>query len=384
MKKKSLFILVFSIAYIGYSQYDQTAFMEKSAIDSSNSQLLYLRIQNQNLIKNNEYFNNITPGYTFAGSMINATLKYFPTENIKMEAGVHLMMNYGHDELSRVLPVFRFQYQFHENFNLVMGTIYGGLNHGLIEPIYRFDRFMEDPPEMGLQLQFRSNILDSDLYLNWRNYLFKDNYSEKEQFTAGWVNTIKIMRPENRFQIHIPIQFIVNHSGSQVDTLTTPDYSIANLYSGIGVIYSFNGFIKETGGQISYVSYRDFSTDKVQKFQSGNALYPILYARSRWFDLYFGYWWGRDFIAPIGEALFSSISYTDESLVFPERQLILFKLNLHHQIANGIFIGGRFESYTDLLGTGNIDKNVKEFNYSYSVYITFDRSFFLGKPGKFE
>ena len=53
-------------------------------------------------------------------------------------------------------------------------------------------------------------------------------------------------------------------------------------------------------------------------------------------------------------------------------------------IADGIFIGGRFESYTDLLGTSNMDKYVKEFNYSYSVYITFDRSFFLGKPGKFE
>ena len=105
MKKQILIIWMFSIASLGYSQYSQTAFLEKPAIDSSNSHKLFLRVQNQNLIRNNEYFNNITPGYTFAGSIINTTLKYFPTENIKMEAGVHLLMNYGHDELSRVFPV---------------------------------------------------------------------------------------------------------------------------------------------------------------------------------------------------------------------------------------------------------------------------------------
>jgi len=384
MKKIFLITWMFGIASLGYSQYDQTSFLENSAIDSSNSHKLYLRIQNQNLVKNNEYFNNIVPGYTFAGSMVNTTLKYFPTQNVKIEAGVHLLMNYGRDELSRVLPVFRVQYEIYKNLNLVMGTIYGGLNHRLIEPIYMFERFLEDPPETGVQLQYHSGLLDSDLYLNWRNYLFRNNFSEKEEFTIGWINTVKVLKPENRFHIHIPIQFLVNHSGSQVDTLNEPDLSLADFTSGIGIGYSFNGFIQETGGQILYASYRDLSTEKAQKFQSGNAFYPVLYARSKWIDLYFGYWWGRDFIAPIGEALFSSISYLDESLVFPERQLILFKLYLHHQIADGIFIGGRFESYTDLLGTSNMDKNVREFNYSYSVYITFDRSFFLGKPGKFE
>ena len=125
-----------------------------------------------------------------------------------------------------------------------------------------------------------------------------------------------------------------------------------------------------------YALYKDLSHEKNQIFENGDAIYPLVYAKSKYLNIYLGYWSGSNFIAPLGEPIFSSVSHIDENLSFPVRELIVFKFDFHHQIARGAFLGVRFEGYYDLLGT-NINEKETQFDYSYGVYMNFNRDFFI-------
>lgn len=332
-------------------------------------------------MKNNEYFSNITSGYTFAASSLNTTLLFYPVDNVKIEAGVHMLMNYGLQKLSRLSPLFRFQYFAGKNLSLVMGTIYSGHNHELFEPIYKFENFMEDPPETGLQLLYKSERIKSDLYLNWMHYIGRYELSEKEQFSIGWTGRLRLSAPGRQSELYIPVQLLARHTGSQTDTLG-PDQSLMNFATGLGFSKKANNFIEEYGGRILFFSYRDISKNKLLPFQAGKGIYPSLYAYGKWADICIAYWWANEFMAPFGETLFTSVSDLDYSMVFPERQLFLARLNLHHKIAEGISLGAMFDAYYDILGTGFRTKNKSEFNYSYSFYISFDNSYSLLKHRK--
>ncbi len=376
-----LFVFILPLRILG--QLDQSSFQDNIQISQSDSGKLFLGIQNYNLFKNNEYYNNIDQGFTIFGSAVNTSLKYYPTSRILIEGGIHMLAYYGTGKLDRITPIIRFQYQPYRNFSIVIGNLYGGLNHGFIEPFYRFERFIEDSPETGLQLLYNSSRFDSDLYLDWREYIFRNSYSEKEEFTVGWNNKVKFLNSENPFQIDLPVQILCIHSGGQVDTTGTPPVTLMNFTAGAIVKYRFNSIISEAGVMFYYALYKDLSHEKNQTFKNGNAIYPMVYAKSKWLNVYFGYWNASNFIAPLGEPIFSSISYSDENLSFPERELILIKIDFHHQITRGAFLGVRYEGYYDMLGT-NINEKETQYDFSYGVYINFNRDFFIKEIKKFK
>jgi len=357
-------------------QFDHTSFQENIPILQSDSGKLFLGVQNYNLFKNNEYFNNIEQGFTVFGSAVNASLKYYPTSRLLIEGGIHMLAYYGTGQLDRIAPVIRFQYQPFSSFNIVIGNLYGGLNHGFIEPFYKFERYIVDSPETGLQLLYASNHFDSDLYLDWREYIFRNSYSKKEEFTVGWSSKVKFMNPEAPFQIELPVQLLSTHSGGQIDTSSVPLVTLMNFATGAIFKYQFKHIVSEAGVMFYYALYKDLSHEKNQIFENGDAIYPLVYAKSKFLNIYLGYWNGSNFIAPLGEPIFSSVSHIDENLSFPERELILVKFDFHHQIARGAFLGVRFEGYYDLLGT-NINEKETQFDFSYGVYMNFNRDFFI-------
>ncbi len=378
MNQKILFLLFFIISGVSFAQPDQRPFLEKSSFPKKKKQKFYFKIQNENIFKNNEYSNLIEPGFTIFGSQLNTSLKYFPTSNTLIEGGIHLLYYYGTDKLNRVLPLFRFQYSPFRGLQIVFGNLFGSLNHGFIEPLFRFENIIEQPPETGLQFLYQTDRIRTDLYLNWQNYLLRNSYSEQEQFTMGFSGNFKLLKPKHKLQVEIPVQFLSTHKGGQIDTLDLPVVTLMNLVAGTRVSYHFTGFFKEVGATVYFPFYRDLSHEKNQSFNQGNGFYPGIYTKSKIINLYFFYWKANDFIAPLGEPLFSSVSTIDDQVVFPERKVLSFKIDLHHKIANGIYIGGRFESYYDILGDTNIEKTPHN-DFSYGVYINFNRDFFLNK-----
>jgi len=377
--KQTLLVFIILLFSSGMeAQYDYTPFYTTSESDSTLKQNLFLSIQNQNLLRNNEFFNEIDPGFTFFGSLLNTTLKYRPYENFLLEGGIHLFKYYGENTFDRVVPLLRVQYRPLPGLKIIMGNIYGGLNHHFIEPFYRFERFMEDPPETGLQILVQTTRIQSDLYINWEHFLHRDGYEDEEQFTLGWVNNLHLTSPGKRFQISVPVQLLAHHKGGQIDTINLPDGSLANYATGISFSYQLTGFISEIGMQFYSAGYRELASPGQMPFNKGHAIYPLFYSRSKWADLYLGYWQANKFIAPRGEPLFSSVSRIRPSLTFPVREMFLIKLNIHHKIAKGIWIGARYEGYFDLNGT-QPGSSQPHYDFSYGAYINFSRDFFLKK-----
>ena len=50
--------------------------------------------------KDNEYFNKIVDGYTLYGTQLNPQLVYYPTKDLRIEAGVFLWKDFGNPVLS--------------------------------------------------------------------------------------------------------------------------------------------------------------------------------------------------------------------------------------------------------------------------------------------
>ena len=92
-------------------------------------------------------------GYSLPGFWIQPKAVFYPLGNIKLELGVHMLRYWGakkypslaYQDIAEwkgdqyqhgfhVLPFFRAQMALSDHVNIVLGDIYGGANHNLIEP----------------------------------------------------------------------------------------------------------------------------------------------------------------------------------------------------------------------------------------------------------
>jgi hypothetical protein len=95
---------------------------------------LRLALNSFTFFKNNEYFNKIVDGYTLFGSQLNPQLVYYPTEDLRLEAGVFLWKDFGNPLLQQVRPTYRATWTTNRH-QFVLGNIRPHLNHGYIEPL---------------------------------------------------------------------------------------------------------------------------------------------------------------------------------------------------------------------------------------------------------
>jgi hypothetical protein len=373
MRRNFRFFAIFALICNGFTLFSQefdAPLFKETKINSEDSNKLFLGIENNNFIKNNEYFNKFYDGYTLIGYFITPKLIYHPTHNTKIEAGVHLLKYSGLNDYTQALPVLSFQYKISNHIDMVLGTLYGTLNHKLIEPIFQFERYYENNVENGLQFLFNYRFIESDNWFNWEKFIFK-NSPYKEEFTFGSSNKIKLTGEKSHFTVSIPVQLLVAHRGGQIDTANTNLQTISNSTAGLTLGYHFKkGFIKYIGLDNYYLYYKDLATSGLA-FKDGSALYSNLNIESKHFFLMLGYWKGHEFIAPRGEPLFQSISEKDPNYFEHNREIITGKLSYNHSIYKDIKIGVRFESYYDL--------PTKNFDFAYGVFIKFERNFFLKK-----
>lgn len=365
------------ITGFAYAQNDNSAFCISHYINPKDSNTIHLFIENGNYFKNMYYIHSdFEPGYKEIGYFIQPSLVYYPNGRTKFSAGIYLLKYSGLDNYTQEQPVLSFQYHIYNGFDMVLGTLYGTTNHRLIEPIFQFDRYMNNHIENGLQFLLDQKHVQSDLWLNWEQFIF--NLSPiQERFVVGSSNSFRLTNPESRFQFNIPVQFLFAHRGGMNTNQGAPVQTLFNLVYGVDADYNFKGTLFQRVGFRGYVAhYADLSTEKQEPFVNGYGIYPNLILEGKHFDVMVGYWNADKFIAPRGEYLFQSVSSLDSSYTEARRQLITFKLTYHHTIKKGIELGTRFESYYDIPKT-NLD-------YTYGVYILFNSDFFLMKVPRSE
>lgn len=373
MNKKQfllLFIMIFPGSATCLAQSYPSFYYDRETPDSAQNHSLFLQIDNSTFFKNNEYFGNIAKGYSLLGFHLTPRLTYHPNEKIKLSAGTQLLNYYGREDELKVSILLSFHYQFHKNVSLTLGNIRGTLNHRLIEPLFDYERFLTNNTENGIRFLWDSDKLFADLWLDWeQQILYNDPFQEK--FNVGLSLNYQLFTRDS-YTLSVPFQNTVRHHGGQINSNNEPLVTIFNNATGLQLTKNYPDCFFHTLKTSAYVAnYQDLSPTKQQMFIDGTAFYSTLEFFHNNFNFLLGYWYGKQFIAPLGNPLYETYSRTNIFVEEPIRQLLTAKINYHQNIANGIFLNVRLEPFMDLM-SGNIE-------YSYGLIIILKENFFLKK-----
>lgn len=349
----------------------QTQLIENNFFQPSDSQSFSIHVSNTNFFKNNEYFNPLNEGYTLLGFGLAPSLAYRPSATTRIEAGAHFLKYAGDSGFYHIQPLFRFQYQPSDWFQLVAGSIFGGQNHQLIEPMYQWERSITHPVENGLQFLVQSNRVKADVWLEWERFILNQSPFQ-EELLFGTSLSWKLLPNERFFDIYIPFQTTVQHRGGQKPNTSVdlPLLTVANYATAFQTDCNINKrFIKKISASLWYLGYHDLSPQKLQNFNSGSAIYPKLNIELSNFNIESGYYIGNQLMGTKGNPLFYASLLPSTTDSYKHKQLLTLQFSYNKIISKGISLTVYIESYNELI------HNL--YDYNYGLHLIFDREFFI-------
>lgn len=333
---------------------------------------LYFSVSTNNFFKNNEYFLPSLSGYTLFGTQNTFALTYKPNKHVSLQGGVYLKKDFGTERMARVAPWY--QLDLHRNgYSLTFGNLAGNVSHGLIDPMYGYERLMTNYLEHGLQLKANKKHIYTDLWIDWeKQQYYSVNFNER--FTFGNHTRIKLYEGDHRFSI--PVQLLASHNGGQWDTTSAPTVTLFN--AAIGLDWSYRtkpgNVVRAVGASAYYLYYKDLAGNSDMPYRNGSGVYLNANLRfKKGFYSTLSYWQGRQFISPKGGVLFQSLSYNPNKpdLLVPERKLITLGLAYQRKVMKEVNLDLRLEPFYDL--------NNQKLNYNYSLFLTYQPHFLLKK-----
>lgn len=342
-------------------------------LSESDSDRMTIHANIVGFLKNNEYFSPIVKGETFPGISICPTVAYQLATSLRTEFGV-TGLYYSGDQQKEGTYLFngifaRLQYAIHPNLNLVFGNYYGGVNHRLIEPLYRWEKHLVDKPESGLQLIYEDKKYFADVWLNWQRFIQKGD-SVPEALTFGVSTSMRLTKSYNPLKISIPLQLVIHHQGGQIDVSEEKMVVSGNLATGVCSEYSINHkLIKSIGANIYFVGYYDKLPDNgIRPYDKGWGIYPVLSVDASPFKAMVGYWHAKKFYSFEGEPLFASFNTDYPNDVLTNRSMLTCKASYSQQLHKIFSVGAQVETYSDL--------NRGKTDYSFGVYLRFNGTLF--------
>jgi len=339
--------------------------------DSCDSHLS-LKFESTSFFKNNEYSNEFTKGFTGLGFFIKPSLEYYINDKTKASAGFFALKYSGIDNFTQLIPIFTVQHKLNKTIDILFGSLYSTLNHKLEEPIYRFDEYYQNNVEYGLQFLYKNALIESDLWLSWEQFIFK-NSPYQEEFVAGNNTRIKVYQ-SNSFNLSFPLQILISHIGGEIDSSPNAMASIINGVTGLNLDYNLDQS-HSIGFTPLYFLYQGWNLPESgvnsELFNAGKALYLKLNYSGKYFNSMIGYWSTDKFIAPRGEYLFQSVSEWDPSFAQDRRELITAKFSVNRKMLDSFILEFRADTYYDI--------STKDIAYSYGLYIVLKESFFIKK-----
>nr|MBS0038090.1 hypothetical protein [Saprospiraceae bacterium] len=325
---------------------------------------LSLDFKSLSFFKNNEYSNPFTRGFTGIGYYVQTGPRLELSERTSVMAGMHVLHFSGREKYSEVIPLFTLEYQLHRDWTLIMGSIRGSIAHKLTEPLFRYDRYYQKPVEYGLQFLLDKEWIQSDIWLNWTEFITEGDPFQ-EEFYVGKVTRFQLWASEN-ISISIPFELLIFHKGGQIDTSDDPTISSYNISAGVSTTYAFN-----ERWALSFVPryYRFIGDERVQTYDRGHAYYlKLKLSHERW-NFMVGYWAADQFNAPGGEHLFLSVSEKPTPFSQKKRELITGKMNYQTNIYKGVELSTGTEVYYDPM--------IKSLDFSFRLMIVIDQNFFI-------
>lgn len=377
LSKKALgiiFLLTLSSCPL-FAQVD-SLFATPYQIDPNRKGELRIDADNLSFFQDNEFKGDVVKGYTLPGIWLRPRMVYYPLSNLKIEAGAHLLYYSGAQQYPvmayegiadwkkreksengiHALPFFRAQLAALGNkLNLVLGNIYGGSTHRLIEPLYNPELNLSADPETGLQLLFNSRFVDTDFWINWQSFIFK-NDNHQEQFTLGLSTRVKLNRPESPVHVYFPLQMVAQHQGGEIQD---EDYhgvtSVANLAVGAGVDWNIKGsFLTQIQAESEFLAYKQLTGTRWE-LGKGHAFHSSVTLRAKEFSLKTGYMGSHHFVSLLGSPFFGSLGMTSAKAIYPNPKTIYSSAEYSHRFGKICSVGVDVTYYQYLPGKARID-----------------------------
>ena len=371
--KKYLICILLAIVGKATAQWIPQSLLDIPSIVAADSNRLSLKVDMTGLFKNNEYFSPVAIGQTYPGMVLLPALTYQASGKFRAEAGAYMVQFAGRDGFSLLQPFLRLQYAFTPKFSMVLGNLYGNLNHRLIEPLYQWEKHFTARPESGLQFVWHGDRLFADTWIDWERYIERnDRFPEVLTFGASVVG--RLFALDKRFFLNVPVQLLIHHQGGQIDQSDEPGMMLTNAAVGISTGYRLNRkWLQSVAIDIYDALYYDNSTQHdARPYVQGLGIYSVLHLDAAPFALMVGYWHSEKFYAFHGEPLFASFDRynpLDPLSQLPVRNMLIAKFAFDKTVYKGISIGAYAETYTDT------DRG--ETDYSFGVHLRFCSAFTL-------
>ena len=358
-------------------------------LDTADVRALRIELESISFFRDNEYSSPLADGYSLPGLWVQPKLTYMPLRQIKVGLGLQALIfnganrypNYVYHDIAlwkgaqysrgaHVLPWFRAQADF-RRLSIVLGNIYGGQNHGLIEPLFNPETNLSQDPEMGLQLLWDRPHLHADIWLNWQSYIFRED-THQEAFTVGTTWRTMFNAQDAPLHWYMPVQLVAQHRGGEQNTENRAVQTIYNGSIGAGMQWNIGRRVVknlrvEADALLSYQQ-----TGQLWPFRSGAAGYVSAdIALWRFLDAGISYFVApRHFVSLYGNHLYSTLSVKDEQ-DRGKLQTAAAHVRFHHSFARGYSLGAEVEAWqTRQSGRG-------DFNFSFGIYLRVSPEFLI-------
>jgi len=364
--KKSVFILFSLISANALGQLNNSAFEQRMKVTEADSNKLFLGVNMLGFFKDNEWFDTTIDGYTLFGYQLNPYLSYHIAKNVRLDAGVYAQKDFGNDDYTDVKPTLSLKITNNRNFNFIFGTLEGSVHHRLIEPLYDFERVLNNRLENGVQVLWMKDDLFLDAWIDWQNMIYF-NDTEQERFTAG-LSFNKTLFRSNGFHIDLPVQVTGHHQGGQIDTVANPVITIYNGAIGLTIESESSGFVRAWGLKSYVTGYNTSSDDLPYKDGTGIFINPYVTTKIG-LTLMGSYWRANQFLTVQGGDLYPSINEKYPTRVDEERDFMMLRVLYDLKIADGLTLTARAEPFYDTYA--------EALEYSFGLYLNFSDRFFL-------
>ncbi len=376
MNKSSILLLIILLLlltceYSLLAQDSKTPFIHYKEFIKADSNKLFLRFENFNFIKNNEYSGDYSNGATWIGYSATPKLVYYPSSKIRIEAGMRFQQYSGRTSYTETQAVFSANYQPSNKINLILGSLNQNNNHMLSEPMFEPEKFFTDKAESGIQFLYHTKRLNLDTWINWEQFILKaDPFQEK--FTFGISSSYQLNNPTSLNNLSIPMHILFTHRGGEIDTADESVQTIGNFSSGLNFSRKIENS-RFTLWNISAIAYYVSDNSSISEFifNKGHAFYPRVGLNTKHSQFKLGYWNAYHFIASRGSELFQSISYSKPGSYQNRRDLITFKYFYEREISKGIHLSGKIDMYYNPTNSS--------LNYATAIYLRINGDFFLKK-----
>ena len=385
------------------AQLEDRLFLEDYRIDSLNKEKLFLELDNLSFFKNNEFHSTVQKGYTLPGFWLQLKAVYNPLSNLKIEGGVHSIWFFGTTRYPafaykgiaewngqdfshnvHVLPLFRANLALSDNVSIILGKLYGGSSHRLIEPLYNPELNLTSDPENGLQLLYKTKWLDLDTWVDWMTYIYNLD-TQQESFVVGASARFKLNSPDSRVHVYFPVQGLTQHKGGEIDITDYKVQTVMNGAVGAGFVWNVNNCIlKRINMEFDILGY-DFPRGNTFDIARGKGYYTKTGMQIKDFHLSTSYWSGKDFVPIFGSPFYGAISVKEKNTLYKNPKMFQFGADYIHPLSKGFAFGINADVHYYLPGERYSLQNGERLysplrhsiNYSIGVYMRINPSFLI-------